>query len=371
MKILYMTNRAEFFSGGQISLIELLARLDRERFEPVMLCPGEGEMAERARSMGVEVVLWEMSSARSFNLKKLFKKSRELREIIRSSGADIVHTNGSRAQLYASLAVKGIKARLIWHVRESVRDIGLYDRFLAARSDRILCVSEAARKVRFGRHSREDKKVKVIYNGVDTQKYGTDRSAAPGIRRELDIPELSPVIGMIGLMVPLKDHPLLFRAVRDVRVQFPQVKVLVVGRAIEEQYYKALKSKVSSYGIDDNIIFTGQREDVGGLLSVLDVFVLPSVREGFSRSLIEAMSCALPIVATDVGGNPEAVAEGETGLLVKSGDKRALVTAIMYYLTNPGKAREMGLRARDRVIEKFSIERHMSEVQKLYEELAG
>ena len=369
MKILYIANRAEVFSGGQISLLELVSRIDRSKFEPVVLSPGEGGLPEKMREMGVKVYTWDMPTAKTLNIPRIRKKTAELRAIIDENGADIVHTNGSRAQLYASLALKGSKASLVWHVRESKKDIFLYDLFLARSAKRIICVSKAVEEKRFGRYPEIKEKLKVIYNGVDVHRFNKDEVARENIRKDLKIKGDSPLLGMLGLLVPLKGHIDMLKAFQMIKKKHLKAKLLIAGKTVDENYTEKLKKLTKDLRLVNDVVFTGPRDDVNSVLSALDIFVLPSEREGFSRALLEAMACAVPIIATDVGGNAEAIIEGETGLFVKYGNLGALANAAAYIINDPARASRMALSARKRAVDVFSIERHIDEVEKLYGEM--
>ncbi len=369
MKILYAANRAEIFSGGQISLLELLSGLNRSCFEPLVLCPGEGEMASRIRDMGIDVRLWDMPAARSAGIAGIRKKIRELRSIIRECGADIVHTNGSRAQFYASVAVKNTGTSLIWHVREAKRDSLFYDWFLAKAADRIVCVSEAVKNRRFGRFSYFLRKTRVVYNGVDIRKFLRDEEGRKSVRDELGVGEKQVLAGVVGILIPRKGHDFLLKGLSRAAKRYHGIKLFVIGKSVDSAYAERLKTMARDFRITDKVVFSGSREDIGSVLSALDMFILPSRSEGFSRGLLEAMACSLPIITTDVEGNNEAIVDGESGILVPYGDVDGLASAMGRCAEDTDSAKRMGRNARKRVEECFTVERHVSRMQELYEEL--
>jgi L-malate glycosyltransferase len=151
----------------------------------------------------------------------------------------------------------------------------------------------------------------------------------------------------------------------------PGLKVLIAGKTVDEGYKASLKRLSEDLGIKDKVIFAGQRDDINAVLSALDIFVLPSRREGFSRALLEAMSCSLPVIASDVSGNNEAVINDETGMLVPFGDYKSLARGIEGLISDPGKRSILGANARKSVVEHFSIKKHVAEVQKLYDDILG
>lgn len=370
MKILYVANRAEVFSGGQISFLELLSRVDMASFHPLVLCPGEGPLINKIRKMGLDSYVWDMPSARTPNIFKIKSVIDQLRGIILKSGADIVHTNGSRAQLYSSFAIKGTGCKLLWHVRETKRDIPFYDRHLEKASEKILCVSRAVVRERFPYLSNDDK-ARVIYNGVDTTRFFNNSEERTRVRKELGLNDGDRLIGVLALIERLKGHHLLLRAMSSIKDKYPNVKLVFAGRAVDERYLNFLKKTAVNLGMGGRVIFPGENSDVRGFLSALDIFVLPSRREGFSRVLLEAMACSSPIIATDVGGNSEAIVDGETGYLVPYGDEGMLTSALEIFLSDASRAKAMGDAARERVQQEFSLEKHVSDVQNLYQEMAG
>ena len=370
MKILYIANRSEVFSGGQISLLEILSNIDRSKFEPVVLCPGEGEITEKVRAMGITALVWDMPTARTFNIFDINERVSKLRSIIRAQGVDIVHTNGSRAQFYAALAKKGTGVKLVWHLRESTPDIFLYDWFISKTADKIICVSKGTKEQRIShRFPMFDKKAVVLYNGVDTDRFKRDPEARESIRNHLGAKKSDVLLGLIGLLIPRKGHQILLKALSVLVGDHPQLKLLIMGRSVDEAYTERIKTMANQLGLGANVMLSEPREDIVPVLSALDVFVLPSQGEGFSRALIEAMSVSLPVIASDISGNNEAVIQDKTGFLVPYGDVYLLAEDIQKLVKNRQKSINMGESARKRVEDLFSIKRHVAELQNVYEKL--
>jgi glycosyltransferase involved in cell wall biosynthesis len=370
MKILFIANRSEIFSGGQISLLEILSNIDRAKFEPVVLCPGEGEITEKVRAMGITALVWDMPTARTFNIFDINERVSKLRSIIRAQGVDIVHTNGSRAQFYAALAKKGTGVKLVWHLRESTPDIFLYDWFISKAADRIICVSEGTKEQRIS-HKLPifDKKTVVLYNGVDTERFKKDPKARESVRNQLGAKRDDVLLGLIGLLIPRKGHQILLKALSVLVGDHPQIKLLIMGRSVDEAYTERIRTMANQLGLGAHVVLSEPREDIVPVLSALDVFVLPSQGEGFSRALIEAMSVSLPVIASDISGNNEAIIQDKTGFLVPYGDVYLLAEDIQKLIKNRQKSINMGESARKRVEDLFSIKRHVIELQNVYEKL--
>jgi sugar transferase (PEP-CTERM/EpsH1 system associated) len=209
------------------------------------------------------------------------------------------------------------------------------------------------------------RKVRTIYNGVDTDRFAPgDREAA---RRALDIPAGWGVVGTVGRLDPVKDQAGLIRAFAVASGQRPSV-LLIVGDGPLRSELDALGRGL---GLEGRVRLLGDRQDVPQILRALDCFVLPSVGEGISNAILEAMATALPVVATRVGGNVELVEDGETGLLVEVRQPEALVRALECYLGDAGIARKHGIAARARVEREFGLARMLTGYGDLYRSLVG
>ncbi|HET8575944.1 MAG TPA: glycosyltransferase [Methylomirabilota bacterium] len=206
-------------------------------------------------------------------------------------------------------------------------------------------------------------KVTQIYNGVDTETFSTvGRDEA---RRALGIPDGTVVIGTVGRLDPVKDHTALLEAVHRMAPD-RQVLLVIVGdgprRSELEQIGRTL-------ALDGRLRLLGERPDVAPILKSLDIFTLPSLGEGISNALLEAMASGLPVVATRVGGNPELVEDGVTGMLVSPRSAEALAAAFDRYLSEPGLIRLHGKAGRERVLRDFSLDRMFGAYEALYARL--
>jgi sugar transferase (PEP-CTERM/EpsH1 system associated) len=206
-------------------------------------------------------------------------------------------------------------------------------------------------------------KVTQIYNGVDTEAFSpADKEAA---RRTLGIRDGAVVIGTVGRLDPVKDHRGLLEAFGRI-ARHPQAQLVVVGdgpcRAELEQVGRRL-------GLDGRVLMLGERQDVARILRALDVFALPSLGEGISNALLEAMASGLPVIATRVGGNPELVDHGVTGTLVSPRSAEALAAAFDRYLLDPALIRKHGEAGRQRALRDFSLDRMFGAYDSLYSRL--
>jgi glycosyltransferase involved in cell wall biosynthesis len=358
--VLYIESSEAIFGGGQISLLELLANIDMTKFLPLVIVGEERKLKKEIKKLGVECTLLLMPSFKWLSPFPFFAGIWQIFNFVRKKKIKLIHSNTSRATLYAGPVAKILGIPLIWHVRVPHSD-KLLDRFLVPFSSRIIAVSRIVKR-RFSWLKKD--KVVTIYNGVDTQKF-SPCLVQDDLRKKFNINSEDIVIGTVGRLSPEKGLEYLISAIREVVNAYPQTKVLIVGDG-DEKYCLSLQEKVKDLELSSHIIFVGFYEDIPQILRCLDIFSLPSLFEAFNRSLLEAMACGLPVVATAVGGNVEIVQDGVNGLLVPAGNPDALASAIAELLKDKEKARKMGREGKRHVEENFSIEKNVKRIEKLY-----
>ncbi|HEY7514757.1 MAG TPA: glycosyltransferase, partial [Vicinamibacteria bacterium] len=244
---------------------------------------------------------------------------------------------------------------------------------IAARcSDLILSQNEedVETAVREGIAPRE--RLRVLGNGIDLRRFdparlGTDARRAA--REALGLPPDAPIVGFVGRLVAEKGVPELLEAARTVVERFPEARFLLVGSLDGEKADAVTPDLARERGLGGACIFTGLRQDMPELYAAMDVFVLPSHREGFPRAPMEASAMKVPCVVTDVRGCRQAVTEGRNGLLVPVGDVRALADAIVRLLADPALARRLGEEGRRRALLEFDERRVAARVLSEYERL--
>jgi glycosyltransferase involved in cell wall biosynthesis len=362
-RVLLLSNTGMIVGGGEVSLLQLLRDLDRGRWPVTVGCPEEGAVAARARSQGVPVLIVPMPTVRGSGLLRLPSLVTRLAGRIREGQFGLIHANGSRCMLYGGLAGRRAGVPVLWHVRIDSKDPWL-DPLLERLADRIVANS-AATAARFG--GRAAGRVTVVPNGVDLAAFRPGLGGAR-VRGELGIPPEARLVGTVGRLHPVKGHDLFLRAAAEVATAFPTAHFLLVGGGEAEGELKALAAQL---GLDPRVHFAGHREDIPEILPALDCFVLASREEPFGRVLVEAMAAGLPVVAARVGGVPEIVLEGTTGLLVPPGDPAPLAAAIRQILADPARARAMGLAGRTRAEREYDAALHARRVEALYADLVG
>jgi glycosyltransferase involved in cell wall biosynthesis len=209
-------------------------------------------------------------------------------------------------------------------------------------------------------------RVTTIYNGIDFNSYCSDNGSRNKVRKELGIDEKQSVIGTVGNLYSVKGHTYLLKAFAIIKNRFPSAVVVIAGRG---GLLDKLQKESADLNIQNNIRFLGFREDIHDLLQAMDVFVLPSISEGLPLSALEAMASKKPVVATDVGGMPEVVMNGQTGFTVPSKNPKSLAEKIMFLLENKNLADEMAEKSRNRVEKEFALENMVSRYQELYDNI--
>lgn len=301
------------------------------------------------------------------------ERFRDLRRQLRSEPADVLHTYFFWSIIFG----RWLKATgAVSHLVENREDMGFawgrheYAWLRATRSlpDRVICVSRAVREVALEREGLDPSKARVIHNGVPAPE-PRDPDAAGALRRELGIPPASPIVGMVAnFNRAVKGADEYVRAVPHVVREVPDVRFLLIGLGANQA---DLEAQAVAAGVHDHLIFTGFRTDIDRVYGALDVSALTSLSEGFSVTLLESMRHGVPIVATDVGGNPELVVDGETGYLVPPRDPPAFAAAVVRLLRDAGLRTRFGDRAREVVSRSFHLPDVAAEYGAVYEELTG
>lgn len=280
---------------------------------------------------------------------------------------EIVQTFFESSDLWAGLVTRATSdAKLIW----SRRDMGILRtskhhyayRILARMPDAVFAVSEQVKQHCIQTDGIPAERVQTIYNGLDLASWAprppSSRSGRSPIR-----------ITTVGNIRHVKGHDVLIRAAAIVLKGYPEVSFEVVGEVLDGPYFDSLRSLIAELNLTDKFVFVGGSSSIRVHLIESDIFVLPSRSEGFSNAIIEAMAAVLPVVATDVGGNAEAVVSGVSGFLVPSDDPPALASALMKLIAEPELRGRMGLAGREIAEKRFSTDVMMRETVAIYNQL--
>ena len=348
--------------GGLERVIVLLCRtLDRERFEPSVLCLREaGGFAPELVEQGipVHVLPWSQENLDYFAFRKVGA-------VLRENRIDVIHTHNTGPFFHGALGatLAGVKThihtdharpfpdRLRWMVAEHV---------LSHLAYRVVGVSDDTTHNLRRYEKIPESKLATIPNGIELQPV---RTAAARLRQELGILPETTIIGTAGRLTHQKGMEFLIQAAGLLEPRFPDLTVLIVGEGPEQS---ALQEMVRSAGLQDRVRLLGLRMDIPDLLALFDIYALPSRWEGLPMAILEAMASSLPIVGSDVGGVPTAVREGVNGLLVPPEDPVALAGALAKLLNDPQLRKRMGEAGRKRYEASFTARQMTRRYERLY-----
>lgn len=339
--------------GAEQIFMDLLSGLDPERFQSIAAVPGGGWLSEQLAERGIEAV--EVPSQGSFHIRYL----RALVGLIRTHRIDLIQSHLFGSNVYSSLA--GILTRTpVVSTFHGEMDVDPRERLLAVKmgilgtcTGTIVAVSEGLGKYVRDRSGLPVSKIRTIYNGIDTDRFhpGRDRT----FRDQYGIGDSAPVLCSVGHLRPGKGYEELVEAAGLLKGSLPDLRVLIAGDTSHSSF-EGLKAAVSRLGLEQTVLFTGNISDPAPLYRNSDIFLLPSLSEGFSLSTIEAMATSLPVIATKSGGPEEIVSHGVDGLLIEKGSPQAIADAVLRLSQKPAWAIAIGEKARERVMDSFSFQ---------------
>jgi len=353
-------------TGGAETYVRRLApRLLRAGWDVrVIALAGGGELLEELRSENVPVV--ELGLNRRAGFAAAFSR---LLNLWRASRPDLVHTHLYHAGLVGRLAARWLNiGPVVVHqhgaefARTRLRTI--LDASTLGWVSRYVVSCQAVADVLMAREGIPPAQISVIYNGLDVRNF--KRASRARHPDSWPVPAGSLSVGCVGRLSPEKGQSTLIQAASLLIDQGRDFHVVFVG---EGSQLLELLEQCNRLGLEDNIHFVGHQQGAAGWLVHFDIFALPSAWEGISLALLEAMAAGLPVVATAVGGTPEVVLDGQTGLLVPPGDPQATAAALERLLSDPALRQEMGAAGRARVSASFAIEGTQEQLEQLYQQL--
>ena len=353
--------------GAQEHLYSLLTRMDRDRFDVSVVALSDGTTVRRLERAGIPVCVIDEPDDDA--------AVAALAGHLLGARAEVIHNHMYRAEIVgtrAALAVgaaTGRKPLVISTVHSSrIRSDIDQDllRALTPSMDRLIAVSRAiVHKIHV--EQREGAPIELIHNGVDLERYGHEGPCCT-LREEYELEAESQLVGVVARLEPEKGHVTLLEAWPSVVERVPSSVLLVVG---EGSRRVALEAQALALGIVGRVVFTGLRDDIPAVTAALDVAVLPSYREAQGLTILEAMALSRPVVATNVGGIPEMVEDGVTGLLVRPRDPDGLADAIVRLLQDHPFADTIARAGHDLVHRKFCIDGMVASVEEIYAEAEG
>jgi glycosyltransferase involved in cell wall biosynthesis len=360
--------------GPAIHVTLLTERLREHGYETTLLCgmvsAHEGDMQYFAQAHGVEPVMIPELGRELHPLRDLVTLYKVYR-LLRTLKPDIVHTHTAKAGFIGRIAAWFASVPVIvhtfhGHVFESyfsrlTTDVFiLLERVTGWMSDSIITLTESLRrdlseKYRVARKAR----ITVLPLGLDLKPFAEMPRRKGDFRRGLGIADDVPLMGVVGRLVPIKNHALFLQAAKRVLQRYPNARFAIIG---DGELRAELEQQVAALGLGEHVLFVGWLRDLAAVYSDLDVLVMSSLNEGTPVSVIEALTSACPIVSTDVGGTADLLDQGSLGTLVPSGDAEKLAEAIVAMLAAPPDMEH----ARQVMLERYGIERLVRDLDSLY-----
>jgi len=364
MRILQLTTHLNI--GGIGIYVANLAKALKSRNYTVFVASSGGNLEDRIAGYDVPHFKLDINTKSELS-PKVFKSFIALKKIIKDEKIDLIH---------AHTRVTAVSAAMVSHAT-GVPYVTTCHGFFKRRLGRLLCgswgdkvvaISEAVKQ-----HLRDDfripeEKIALIYTGVETDRFSKDltEEEKAEIRRKFGLENAAVIIGTIGRLSPVKGQEILLRAVNSILKGFPEAGILLIGDGPDEQHLKEL---VSELGIGKNVVFAKSVNDTKEALSIMDVFVLPSIKEGLGLSLIEAMACGRPCVASRIGGIENVIEEGKTGLFFTPGDAEGLAAAAKRILSDRLLRDILSKNGREKASRYFDIGKMTTKMEMLYKEV--
>jgi len=358
--------------GLENGLVNVIENLDSTRFEHVVYAIRKlGPNAERLAKGGVRVICQgKQDSDSRFQIGRLARAIREVQP-------DSVHSR-NWAAVEAVLAARWVRSCKVVHSEHGLeahasasepRRRVWFRRLAYELAHRVLSVSYQLRDLHARRTGFAAERMTVIHNGVDRRRFHPDPQVRVRVRQKLGLAEDEFCIGCVGNFFSVKGHITALEAMEAVAARCPKWRLLLIGEGPERSNLETFVAGHPEWS--KCVSFLGTSDRVPELLNALDVYVLPSLAEGISNSLLEAMATGLPVIATETGGNPEVVVDGDSGMLFPVGGVGILADHLIALQSHPARRLELAERALKRVREEFSLDSMIAKYGQLYEGLAG
>ena len=395
-RLLFVVNGTEV-GGTEVALLQACDRLRRKGHTiHVVSLKSKGPVAHRMTLSGVAVSSLEMSA--SAKLPDVALAILKLTNQLRKEPYDLIHSFMPRSNVISRVANRLSGSRRPHVSSEESTDhhrsrlVSLANRVTAGWSEQVLAVSRGVRETLINRDRIPPAKVLVLENAVDVHRF--DAAPSGNLRSELGLKKTDFIFCTVGRLVPVKGHVYLVRALSQMRNRTGGIHVVIAGCGPEES---EIREEVARQGLSGQVHLLGLREDIEAIFKASDAFILPSLQEGIPMALLEAMACALPVIATNVGGIAEVLVEGHAGLLVKpsrpwgkgsqdsaagesstnsprtsgqeSSSTASLSEAMDRVCSDEDLRLDMGVKARQRVAGRYSLDSRIERLERLYRRL--
>jgi glycosyltransferase involved in cell wall biosynthesis len=366
IRILYTLNEARM-AGTERHVLYLLKNLDRELFEPHVVCFSKGPLIEMLRKQRID--------ARALPRKRFldFPAAKRLFDLIKETKIDLVHSHCGHFSFWVA-KIAGVRHLIEtrhglyfnYDELDHIRPVTYWiNKAKASFVNLTLTVNTFDKQLLIEKFNIPERKIEAVLNGIDLEDLN-DAMSPTKILDELKIRTRAPVVGTVARFTEQKGLRYFVESIPLIRTKFPDTQFVIVG---DGEQRSELVRVAEKHQVLPNILFTGYRENAISIMSIFDVFVLPSLWEGTAYTILEAMALKLPVVATAVFGNREVVVDGETGYLVEPRNSAQIAEAVIKLLTDRQKAKILGENGFKRIERLFSAKEMTRKIEQIYLEL--
>lgn len=371
-RILYISDIVGL-GGGEISLINHLSNIDRNKFLPVVLCPKTGMLTDELLKIGIEtkIVYWK-------RIRKLFGpiiyypffSFIRLLSFLKKESVDVVNANSFNAMMLIAPAAKLLDIPMIWTCHgwwPTGKATGfIINNFV----DKVIAVSGFVKDKLLQEGFIKPNKIVQISLGIDLLKY-SNLNSNEDVRHEYRISKNAPLIGMIGRFQKIKGHHIFIKMAAEIIKTYPKAHFMIVGSEVfedvkEAEYGREINGLIKNNGLDEKIVLTGFRYDIPQILKALDVLVIPSEVETFGMVVLEAMAAGVPVVSCAKGGPREIIKDGENGFIINDQTLSELAQRVIFLIENPQIRKTMGLNGMRHVAAHYQIGNQVEKIESLY-----
>lgn len=361
------TESSTGWGGQEIRIINESLGMIKRGHRVLIACQPRSVISRRAADNGIETVILRMGGALDIRAMRI------LRSLIHDRSIDIIDTHSSKDSWCAGLAAKfcgDAKVIRTRHIDAQIKKAHTSVLLYKTLPDAVVAIGESVRHHIIDVAGVSPDKIVSIPTGIDTAIFDPDTVDPMVFRDELGLAPDTPLVGTVGMLRSEKGHKYLIDAAAIVVAEIPDARFVIVGDvAFASTMPQMLAEKITSLGLDRNVRMLGYRTDIPQVMAGLNVFALPSLREAFGQVATQALAMRKPVVGTAVGGIPEQVINGQTGLIVEKANPEQLAQGILTLLKNPDTAAQMGANGRRLVEERFSLRATLDATEHLYARL--
>jgi glycosyltransferase involved in cell wall biosynthesis len=352
--------------GAETVFLDLATRLPKERYRSVVVIRGKGWVYDELCRRGLEPILLDAKG--SFNLRYLLG----LRKIIQNEGVDLIQSHLLGTNVYCSL-VGLLTGKPVIATFHGAVDIGDKERFLGLKfglinqgASKIIAVSDSLRDEIVIKTPLKKLKTDVIHNGIDTTAF--ERHKSDELKQQFGWGQNDIIVGSLGNVRAAKGYDVLLRAAARLVQSENRFRFVIAGQGKSNALYKRLLKLSEDLELRDRVEFLGFVDDPAWFLSNLDLYLLPSISEGFSISTIQAMASGVPVIVTRSGGPEEIVTHQENGWIVDKGNPAAIVDALELLGAHPDICANLSIKGKEKAVNRFSMDAMLGKYENIYAE---